>query len=453
MKYSILLILLIACGSTKSNQKSIPAKPLWLQAAPIDSDYYTGIGHSLKYGNYNYIQAAKKSALDDIISEIKVNVHSSTTLSQLDAHKEFQEQYEQIIKTTATDELEEFEQVDAWEDQQNYWVYFRLSKARYKQIKDEKKRNALTLGLDFFTKARLADQSGDLVTSLSYYYQGFRAVEKYLADPIRVEYQGQEILLTNEIIRGMQQVMNKIDISAAPKEISVNRRVIKSNIQVTAKVKERGTDKAIQGLPLQAIFEKGSGNVFSNFKSDERGVAKVLITQITSRDAEQQIAISANPNAFESNDSSAVFSLIAKKLVIPKASVLLHVQRPLVYVTSSEKSLGKEKNSRELTDALTNFLTQSGFEITDESKKAELSIVISADTEKGVQSGSVFITYLTGNIRVQSLPDGKEIYTSALNRIKGYSLDFDRSSQQAYTEGLKILTKDNFPQILTYITQ
>lgn len=452
MKYVILFLFLIACGTAKKNS-STPAKPLWLQATPVDPGYYTGIGHSLKYGNYNYIQAAKKSALDDIISEIKVIVQSSTTLSQLDINKEFQEQYEQIIKTTATDELEEFEQVDAWEDQQNYWVYFRLSKARYKQIKEEKKRNAMTLGLDFFTKARLADQSGDLVTSLSYYYQGFRAVEKYLGDPIRVEYQGQEILLTNEIIRGMQQMMNKIDLSATPGEISVNRRIIKSNLQVVVRAKVRGTNKAIAALPLQAVFEKGSGNALARFKSDEKGLAKVLITQITSRDAEQQIAISANPNAFEANDSSAVFSLIAEKLVIPKAGVLLHVQRPLVYITSSEKSLGQLKTSKEITDAVTNFLTQSGFEITARREKAELSVDISADTQKGVQSGSVFITYLTGNIRVQSLPDGKEIYTSSLNRIKGYSLDFDRSSQQAYTEGLKVLTKDNLPKILTYITQ
>jgi len=453
MKYSVLLIFLFACGVAQKNKSAAPAKPSWLQATPMDPDYYTGIGHSLKYGNYNYIQAAKKSALDDIISEIKVNVQSSTTLSQLDVNKKFQEQYEQIIKTTAADELEEFEQADAWEDQQNYWVYIRLSKARYKQIKEDKKRNAVTLGLDFFTKARLAEQSGDIVTSLSYYYQGFRAVEKYLAEPIRAEYQGQEILLSNEIIRSLQQMMNKIEISAEPKEISVNRRIIKSNIQVTAKARERGNNKAIAGLPLSAVFEKGSGNVFPSFKSDENGLAKVLITQISSRDAEQQIAIGVNPNAFENNDSSAVFSLIAKKLVVPKAAVLLHVQRPLVYVTASEKSLGAEKSSKELTNAVTNYLTQSGFEITDDSKKAEMAVDISSDTEKGVQSGNIFITYLSGSIRVKSLPDGKEIYTSSLNRVKGYSLDFERSSQQAYAEGLKKLTHENLPQILSYITQ
>ncbi len=75
--------------------------------------YYIGIGHSAKDGINNYIQIAKSSALEDIISEIRVTVSSTSVLSQIDANKEFQERYEQIIKTTASDELEEYEQVDA----------------------------------------------------------------------------------------------------------------------------------------------------------------------------------------------------------------------------------------------------------------------------------------------------------------------------------------------------
>src|SRR5258708_18589169 len=108
-----------------------------------------GIGHAIKDGQNNYIQEAKKSALEDLVSEIKVNISSTSVLNQLDNGKEFQEKYEQMIKTTATDDIEEFEQVDVWQDIKNYWVYYRLSKQRYKEIKDQLKRNAVTLGLDF----------------------------------------------------------------------------------------------------------------------------------------------------------------------------------------------------------------------------------------------------------------------------------------------------------------
>jgi hypothetical protein len=129
-------------------------------------------------GDNNYIQSAKKSALEDLVSQIKVNVSSTSLLTQIDNNKEFQEKYEQIIQTTAADEIQEFEQAGAWEDDLNYWVYYKLSKQRYKEIKDQQKRNAITLGLDFFTKAKEAERNNEPVVSLGFYYQGFRAVEK-----------------------------------------------------------------------------------------------------------------------------------------------------------------------------------------------------------------------------------------------------------------------------------
>ena len=111
--------------------------------------YYIGIGHSTKDGINNYIQSAKNSALEDLVSEIKVNISSTSVLSQIDANKEFQEKYEQIIQTMVADESEEYEQVDALEDNLNFWVYYRLSKQRYKEIKDKQKRDAVAWSLDY----------------------------------------------------------------------------------------------------------------------------------------------------------------------------------------------------------------------------------------------------------------------------------------------------------------
>ncbi|MDZ7650574.1 MAG: LPP20 family lipoprotein [Cytophagales bacterium] len=96
-------------------------KPDWLTSKPIQPSYYIGIGHSVKDGTNNYLQSAKNSALEDLVSEIKVNISSTSVLSMIDANKEFQERYEQIIKTTVADEIQEYEQVDSWEDERNYW--------------------------------------------------------------------------------------------------------------------------------------------------------------------------------------------------------------------------------------------------------------------------------------------------------------------------------------------
>ncbi len=438
-------------SSLKSNLQN--PKPEWLAAKPVQSSYYIGIGHSAKDGTNNYVQSAKNSALEDLVSEIKVNISSTSVLSQIDANKEFQEKYEQIIQTSVADEIQEYEQMDTWEDAQNYWVYYRLSKQRYKDIKDQQKRDAVSLGLDFFTKAKSAERTGDLVLSLGFYYQGFRAVEKYLGDPIRLEFEDKEILLTNEIIASMQLILDKIDLSVNPKEIVLNRRVGQNDMTVIAKAVDKNLLKSIADLPLTAAFEKGAGDVHPSYKTDGIGQAKILLTKISSRDLEQTVAVKVDMLSFAGNGGGDIYSLIAGKMVVPKATILMKVHRPLVYIASSEKSLGIDKSNQQLTNRIKNFLATSGFEFTEDRNKAELSLDVNANSEKGAVSGSIYITYVTALIRVSTAGDNKEIYATTLDRVKGFSLDFERSSQEAYNKSIEILDKDKLPELLNAILQ
>ena len=453
----VLLLLLVGCSPSLTNTSLKTdlqnAKPAWLNAKPYQDGYYVGVGHSNKDGINNYIQSAKKSALEDMVSEIKVNVSSTSVLSQIDANKEFQEKYEQIINTTAADEIEEFEQVDAWQDDRNYWVYYRLSKQRYKEIKDEQKRNAVTLALDFFTKAKQSERSGENVQALGFYFQGFRSIEKYLAEPIRLEFEGKEILLTNEIYANIQQLLDKIQLSAEPSEIVVNRRIAESGQTVLVKAFYKDGKKTIMDLPLSAAFEKGSGDVFPYYKTDVSGQSKMLITKISSRDLEQTVGVKVNLLSFAGENPSDIYKLVAQKSIVPKTNILLRVHRPLVYVTAAEKSLGNIRSNQQLSNKLKNFLTNSGFELTEVREKAELWVDVSSDSEKGAVSGSIYISYVTSVIKVVSLKDNKEIYATTLDRVKGYSLDFERASQEAYNKSLETLEKEKMPEILNSILQ
>ncbi len=456
-RFLLILLIIIGCSpaATKSSLKSNAQKvrPIWLSAKPVQPGYFVGIGHSTKDGSNNYIQSAKSSALEDLVSEIKVNISSTSVLSQIDANKEFQERYEQIIQTKVVDEIEEFEQVEAWEDEVNYWVYYRLSRQRYQEIKDQKKRDAVSLSLDFFTKAKQAERNSEPVPAMGFYYQGFRSIEKYLDEPIRLDFEGKEILLTNEIIASIQLLLDKIDLSLDPKEIVLNRRLAQGELSVTAKTIDKNSQHTISGVPLIAYFEKGSGDVYPNYKTNAEGHTKILLTKINSRDIEQTLAVQVDIMSFAGQGDSEIYPLIAKKMVVPKAIFLMRVQRPLVYISSVEKSLGYNKSNQQLANKIKNYLTNSGFEFTEDKNKAELSLDINADSEKGAISGSIYITYVTAVIRVASLRDNKEIYATTLDRVKGFSLDYERSSQEAYNKSIETLEKEKLPELLNMILQ
>jgi hypothetical protein len=78
---------------------------------------------------------------------------------------------------------------------------------------------------------------------------------------------------------------------------------------------------------------------------------------------------------------------------------------------------------------------------------------VDANSERGTQSGSIFITYVTAVIKVSTARDNKEIYATTLDRIKGFSLDFERSSQEAYNKSLETLNNEKLPELLNAILQ
>ena len=383
MKRLILFLVLVsACSPRLKTPDAESLKPSWLKTEPYQEGYYTGIGHSIKDGTNNYIQSAKKSALEDLVSEIKVNVSSTSVLSSTEIDRKLQEQYEQIIKTTATDDIEEFELVDAWEDANNYWVYYRLSISRYRQIKEEQKRNATVLATDYFTKGAAFEKSKDYVEALGFYFQAFRALEKYLGEAISIEFEGGQILLTNEIHASIQRLLDLIKVTVSPSEILINRRV-NQNAQAMVATAAFKDGKPAVNLPLKATFEKGSGEIFPDYKADEKGKVKILINKITSREIDQVIGVKVNIDALSGLSKSPIYALVAQTLNVPGAQVSLKVQRPVVYLSSDEKSLGTMRNNFQITNKLKNLLANNGFEFTDDKKLADLWFDVKADSEKG----------------------------------------------------------------------
>lgn len=443
---------MMACGP-KIQAPTGPKKPDWLGVKPYKTGYYTGVGHSAKTENSNYIQTAKKSALDDLISEISVTVSSASVLTMIDTDKAFQERYEQIIRTTAEEQIKEFELVDAWEDGLNYWVYYQLSKERYRQIKEEEKRNAVALATDFFDRARQAEEQGARVQAIRYYFQAFRSVEHYLADAIKISREGSDILLVNEIYGSIQRLLNQIDLRAYPSQIMVNRRVRVSEQPIIISTSFLDDVGIASGIPLKAFFKKGAGVVFPTYKTNDQEQAKILLTKIDSKEVEQTIEVTLDLDVLSNLSDSKVYNLLASTFNVPTTKVLLKVERPVVYLTTDEKIFGQDKSGNQLGNKVKNLLAVEGFEFTGNRNAADLWVDIKADAEQGTVSGSIYITYLNGLIRVADINDGREIYSTTLDRIKGFGLDYNRSGLDAYNKATDALEKEYISDLLNSILQ
>ena len=251
----------------------------------------------------------------------------------------------------------------------------------------------------------------------------------------------------------MQLLLDNMQLTATPSEIRINRRVDQNSQSVVLKLTDKRNGKPIPDMPLKALFEKGSGDVFPDYKTDASGQTKVLLTKISSKEIEQTVAAHINLLAFAGPDPSEIYSMVSSKIVTPKTEILMRVARPVVFLASTEKSLGVNKSSDQLSNKIRNFLSSNGFEFTDNQSKADFLMEITADSERGSVSGSLYVTYVTAVIRVALATNNKEIYATTLDRIKGYSLDYERSSQEAYNRSIETLEKEKLPELLNAILQ
>ena len=115
-KITYLFFLLLFFGNTAFAQA-----PEWVTNRPNSPLHYIGVSSASK-NNTSFQKIAKRNALDDLLSEIRVTIQSVSILNQMDKDGTFREAFESTIKSTVADEIENLELVDTHEDEQNYWI-------------------------------------------------------------------------------------------------------------------------------------------------------------------------------------------------------------------------------------------------------------------------------------------------------------------------------------------
>ena len=115
---SLLFVLTLSISQTFAGDE----KPEWLKNRPVRSKFYIGIGMAQKNNSaQDYHQVAKENALQDLSSEINVNISSNITVKLTENADRIQEELRSQIQTSTKASLEGYEMVDSWENDQEYW--------------------------------------------------------------------------------------------------------------------------------------------------------------------------------------------------------------------------------------------------------------------------------------------------------------------------------------------
>ncbi|MFZ1332367.1 MAG: LPP20 family lipoprotein, partial [Flavobacteriales bacterium] len=267
-----MLVLVWACKSKQPiAQTPLPTeapRPSWVSARPVTSGYYVGIGLANK-NRPDIQEAAKKNALNDLASEISVTVEGNSLLYTLDRRTTFDESFTSTIKTSSAELLEGFELVDTYENDTEYWNYYRLSKSEHARIKAERKANAIGIATDLRSRAKASLAAGDLKGAFDQDLRALIAMKAYWGENDVIELNGEQVPLVNALYSDLQLLTSGVVFSILP-ERCVLDYANSFKREVLIKARYTGGSSLVQ-LPLVVSYPGISGKVTELKNTDTDG--------------------------------------------------------------------------------------------------------------------------------------------------------------------------------------
>jgi len=445
-RYSILLLLIISLLPLGAKT------PSWVKERPIDKDYYIGIGIASKQDdNRDYIQFAKDAALKNLASEITVNINSEVVSSMIEKSGVLEEEIRARIESTTKAELEEYELVDTWEDKKEYWVYYQLSRERYRMNRKKKIDKATALALDFYEKAIIAEQKANPADAFRFYIQALLPLEKYINEPLLIEYQGEEIYLGNEIYSNLTSLAGRMTMEPVKARMEAKaNKPIKEQVKFKVSYQDDTSSSCVSGYPLKFSFLKGAGDLVQSSATNSSGIGGTTVSRITVPDKMQLIKAETDINKLTSQDSTSfIFQQILSSLQLPEAKVILSVSGLTIYVEFEEKNFGKEVEIKHIEPVMKEKLAELGYTFTEDPSSSDIYLTFRADSREGGSAYNMYTAYVDLNISAVDMESGEEVYKNSLSKIKGIDLELEKAGLKALDNAAKKLTQKVVPEMVT----
>ena len=427
-------ILLLGCGAQKnvvSNLPDIkddePLRPDWIRNRPVSSMDYLGIGAASKVRNpSDYMQVAKSNAMSDLSSEIQVEVKSNSFLYVLERDYKFDEEFTQGIQTTSNQKLEDFEFVDSWESDHEYWVFYRLDRARYKENFERKRSEAIAISHDLFKKAQIQKELANIKSALQFYTRALSGLKDYWGESNTVASAEGEIYLENEILFNLQQMLNDIQIKPKTEDILLS---LDNNFNKRLELKCTHKGVPLNDVKLDYMYKGERERVRSFVKSDEQGRAFIDIKNVDRDKTSQSLSVELDLENWL-NDNNLIEREILKIAGEKKMSIPIVIEKPTFFITSTEKNMGNELEMQIISNVIKNGLTKKDFRLTTDLADSDLIFQLNAYT---VEAGTSFSFHVAQcNMEVRVIDNGGNIiFQKSYHDVKGLNVDYESAGIKA----------------------
>lgn len=433
--------------STSQKQQFDPA-PTWVSQRPHDSGYYIGVGSSNKKAQpLDFQSIAKKNALNDLATEISVRVQGESTMNTQEYNKAFSEDFMSTIKTSTDTRIEDFEVAGIWENENEYWVYYRLNKGMYQSKIREKKLQALRTGYDLYEKGKTASFEGNLTGAFDLYMHGLFAMKDYWSEPNEMETTSGKIFLDNELFTAMRSLFSDLKIDVPVERITLSSQ---NGFRQELKIIIQHRNQAARAIPVSYSYERETFMKPVTQLSSDLGEVKVIVEKVAAQNRNNQLRIFIDPEAFLAADlDKTVQKALIKGFRSQQSIVPIDFVSPSFFVELA----GNGSTGISLNSDFCGELQKKGFRVAASKKEANYHVTIGHSLKSGGSTDGFVTAYLDLTIEVIEVKSGHVIYRDGANGIKGVGLNDSGASADAYKRAREKIEQQILPGLFKALSK
>ena len=442
--YILAVAAVAGCTTTRQAQTlpTTPQPPAWVTNRPAGGDYYIGIGQSSVAPGIDYQAVAKKNALNDLASEIKVQVNSSSMLYTIEREYKFSEEFTETINTRTDLDLSDYEQADNWQDGTTYWVYYRLDKAEYARRRNAEKAKAGAEALALYQQALKEAGAERFQAAATAYLEGLHKLAEFRRESVPVFFNGDTVQIGSQLVLALRDLLTNTQVLSAP-SAGINLNYFNGyTAEVEISCLNEKTGLPMSGVPISYSYFGKSGVISGTQYTPANGKLHLKIVDADRDNITNGLRVGLDSKELQSWAAADPFlQSFLEKIQPPPLFLPIQFQAPKVFLAGTEQNMGVSLESEPIETALKSLLLKNRIPVAAKSEESQLVLNIRATTRKGEKSDGFAIAYLTVTLTVQDQATGKAVFTKA-SEVKGVSVTFDKAGDKAIAKYIEDLPFD-----------
>lgn len=453
---SLLTMSFSGCGTSRdaavngNNAAVQKTAPDWVSNRPASPGYYIGIGSCSKIAQpLDYQVVAKKNALNDLATEISVRVQGQTFLNSLEINKNFSEEFISTISTTTDEKVENYEVAGIWENDKEFWIFYKLNRSEYQRQKQAKKNQAMASANDYYLKGKTAESLGNVTVAFDLYMRGLFAMKEYWDEVNEFQTENGKVFLDNEIYSSMQQLVNGLSIKSPVQKVVLSSEN-KFNQDVPVGVTFNG--KNVKGITLVYKYARETYMKPKTIVTNDEGAGYINVSKVSSSEKSNNLDLAIDLEQMKAADlDEDIQDGLIKTLKAERKLIPIELAMPSFYIRSKESRFGKETEQKVLASALSAELVKRNMRISSSADETNYLVDITSNTIDGGYCQGFMVAFLEMKVEVKNARTGETVFTESISSIKGLQMNIQAADIEAYKNGKSKIEEQIIPSLMNAI--